>query len=397
MKIISKNETSRIPIVSWCNEIEDGAIEQAVNLSNLPFAFKHVAIMPDCHQGYGMPIGGVLATKNAIIPNAVGVDIGCGMIAVKTSLTDMTQDNIKQLFGGSKDYKGGIRANIPVGFSHNKDASEKMFFENSDWDNCEICLSQKNSARKQIGTLGGGNHFIEIQKGNDSRIWFMVHSGSRNLGYKVANHYNKLAQNLNKMWHSNIPEFKGDDGLAFLPIGTKEARDYLKEMKLCLDFAYENRIYISEKIKLEFHKIFPDIMFTKPINIHHNYACIENHFGENVWVHRKGATSAKKGEIGIIPGSQGSKSYIVEGLGNADSFMSCSHGAGRKMSRKKAKNELILSEQQKIMEGIVHGLRNTANLDEAPDAYKNIDTVMESQMDLVKTLVELKPLGVIKG
>ena len=264
-------------------------------------------------------------------------------------------------------------------------------------DSATIVCRQYESALKQIGTLGGGNHFIEIQKGNDGFIWIMIHSGSRNIGYKVAYHYNKKAQEFNDRWHSSVPK---NHGLAFFPIEDYTARIYIEEMNYCIEFALANRkLMMNRVINIFKEMISPDIKFDKMINIAHNYARIENHFGKNVWVHRKGATSAKKGEIGIIPGSQGTKSYIVKGLGNLDSFMSCSHGAGRTMSRTKARNELNLEKEIKNLDkqGIVHSIRHKKDLDEAPSAYKDINLVMENQKDLVEILVELTPLAVIKG
>lgn len=404
MKIIS---TENIPIKMWLNGIEEGALEQAKNLANLPFAFKHIAIMPDSHQGYGMPIGGVLATHNIIIPNAVGVDIGCGMCAVKTSLTELSIDQLKKLFGGSKNYHGGIRSAIPVGFSHHKNKQDhnlmpksEMTESREDFASYSIYIIQREyeSALKQLGTLGGGNHFIEIQKGSDGYIWIMLHSGSRNLGYKVANHYNKLAKKINEKWFSAVSK-KVD--LAFLPLDSEEGQSYLREMNYCLEFAKANRKHMMNAIINIFMNIFAEtgISFDDIIDVHHNYATIENHFGKNVVVHRKGATSARKGQIGIVPGSQGTKSYIVKGLGNPESFNSCSHGAGRTMSRTKARATLNLEEEIKKMndKGILHSIRGKNQLDEASSAYKNIDIVMENQKDLVEILVELTPLGVIKG
>lgn len=404
MKVIS---TENIPIKLWLEDIEDGALEQAKNLANLPFAFKHIAIMPDSHLGYGMPIGGVLATHNIIIPNAVGVDIGCGMCAVKTSLKELSIEQLKKLFGGSKDYKGGIRSIVPVGFNHQSKKQEESLMPYDKnchsaifWDfisgKYPIVFKEYQSALKQIGTLGGGNHFIEIQKGSDGYIWIMLHSGSRNLGYKVARYYNDLAKKLNEKWHTSVTK-KVD--LAFLPLDSKEGQTYLKEMDYCVEFALVNRKLMMTRIKDIFTAQFSNIKFEYMINIAHNYAILENHFGKNVVVHRKGATSAREGQLGIIPGSQGTKSYIVKGLGNPDSFMSCSHGAGRTMSRTKARNTLNLEEEIAKMnkKGILHSIRNKKNLDEASSAYKNIDVVMEKQKDLVEILVELTPLGVIKG
>jgi tRNA-splicing ligase RtcB len=393
MQVIS---TERRPIKLWLDEIEDGALEQAKNLANLPFTFRHVAIMPDSHEGYGMPIGGVLATRGVVIPNAVGVDIGCGMCAVQTSLTDITTEQLKAVLGGSKENKGGIRANIPTGFNHHNKDQEWEGFDRA--PTVPVIQEQLKSARKQLGTLGGGNHFIEIQKGSDGHVWVMIHSGSRNFGYQVAKVYNKMAQDLCRKWHSAIPEFKGEDGLAFLPMDTTEGQEYLTAMNYALDFAYANRLAMIEQVKKEFLAVV-DCEFSPVINIHHNYARMENHFGENVILHRKGATSAREGETGIIPGSQGTKSYIVVGKGNAESFCSCSHGAGRKMSRNKAQEILNLEEEKAKLDqqGILHAIRGKKDLDEAAGAYKDISIVMQNQADLVDIVTELAPLAVVKG
>lgn len=388
MRVVS---TEKVPIKLWLDEIEQGALDQAINLANLPFIFKHLAIMPDSHQGYGMPIGGVLATKGVVIPNAVGVDIGCGMCAVKTSLIEISKEQLQILVDK-------IKAVVPVGFAHQKEKQDEslMPFIRDIEESNYIVWFEYESALKQLGTLGGGNHFIEIQKGSDGFIWIMIHSGSRNLGKKVADHYNKIAVRLNELWCSSVEKSKE---LAFLPIEIVEAKQYMIEMQYCVEFALANRRLMIERIKWCFTDVVPHIEFDEIINIAHNYAKWENHFGQNVIVHRKGATSARLGEIGIIPGSMGTKSYIVEGLGNPESFMSCSHGAGRKMGRKQAMRELNLEHEIETMEsqGIIHGITSVENLDEAPSAYKDIDVVMENQKDLVKILVELKPLAVIKG
>ncbi len=385
------SEGCRVPIKMWVSDIEENALAQARNLANLPFIFKHVALMPDCHSGYGMPIGGVIATKGVVIPNAVGVDIGCGMCAVKTSLNEINTDVLKTIMSG-------IRELVPLGFDHHKQAQEESLMPSlENVPEHGIIHRQYTAAKKQIGTLGGGNHFIEIQKGSDGHVWIMIHSGSRNIGLKVADHYNKLAIHLNERWHSSVDK-KQD--LAFLPIETEEAKDYFSEMQYCVDFAFANRMLMMERIKSVFSSVIGESFSALEfINIAHNYARWESHFGTNVIVHRKGATSAREGEVGIIPGSQGTKSYIVQGKGNTESFQSCSHGAGRVMGRKQAQRELVLEEEIEKLnsKGIVHSIRNTRDLDEAPGAYKNIDTVMANQVDLVDILVELSPLAVIKG
>jgi tRNA-splicing ligase RtcB len=381
-KVISSEKN---PIKMWLDDIESGALEQAKNLANLPFAFKHIALMPDCHSGYGMPIGGVLATKNVIVPGAVGVDIACGMCAVKTSLTDIS---LSVLAGIRND----IMEMIPVGFNHQKTAQEGMPV--CQIDRFPIVSANYNKASYQIGTLGGGNHFQEVQKGSDGHIWIMVHSGSRNLGYQVAKHYNKVARDLNKKWFSSVPDRWE---LAFLPFDSNEGQSYFAEMNYCVNFALANRQHMLDTIQHIFVHSVPSVSFDKPINIAHNYAAMENHFGQNVLVHRKGATRARKGELGIIPGSQGTASYIVRGLGNPQSFCSCSHGAGRKMGRKQAKRTLDLATEQAKLEGILHSVDSVDSLDEAPGSYKDIDVVMENQKDLVEIVVELKPLAVVKG
>ena len=393
--------SEKLPILLWLDEIEEEALNQAKNLANLPFAFRHIAIMPDSHVGYGMPIGGVLATKNVVIPNAVGVDIGCGMCAMETNLTEISKEKLKQIMSL-------IREKIPVGFNHHKEKQDEKFVpilsENVIRTNNQpsIIESQKEAILYQIGTLGGGNHFLEIQKGkNTNHIWIMIHSGSRNLGKKVADYYNRKAIELNTKWYNCI---HAKTNLAFLPLDSEIGKSYLFEMQYCIDFAFANRKLMMQRIKESFQEIIPETSIIEKngdefINIAHNYARIENHFKHNVMVHRKGATSAKKDEIGIIPGSQGTKSYIVKGLGNRESFMSCSHGAGRKLGRNQARRELNLEEEIKKMneKGIIHGIRNQKDLDEAAGAYKDIDQVMENQKDLVSIVEELTPLAVIKG
>jgi tRNA-splicing ligase RtcB len=377
-----------VPIFLWLSEVEWGALQQMERLAQLPFAFHHVAAMPDMHQGYGMPIGGVLATKDYIIPNAVGVDIGCGMCCIKTDLTHIDNDVLKKIMGD-------IRKAIPVGFKHNKKAEGMPPIITMPDVSKSVIAKEWDSASKQLGTLGGGNHFIEIQKGDDGFIYVMIHSGSRNLGKKIADHYNKIAVEFNEKWKSSVPK---KWQLAFLPFHDEIGQMYYHEMLYALDFAYWNRKVMMKRIKTCITDNI-DVNFSNFINIHHNYADIENHFGENVIVHRKGATRAYEGDIGLIPGSQGTKSYIVEGLGNPKSFKSCSHGSGRLMSRSKAKEMLDLEDEKRKLDeqGIVHGIRNISDLDEASGAYKDIEDVMAHQTDLVKIKTELTPLGVVKG
>jgi tRNA-splicing ligase RtcB len=289
-----------------------------------------------------------------------------------------------------------IRKAVPLGFKHHKQKQDERLMPEGD-ERLKIVAAEYESALKQVGTLGGGNHFIEIQKGDDNFIWIMIHSGSRNIGLKVATHYNRLAVRLNQKWRSPVPK-KWE--LAYLPIDSEEGDRYLREMTYCVEFALANRKLMMNRILTIFRDAHAaELDFEPMINIAHNYARSENHFGRNVIIHRKGATSAKKDEIGIIPGSQGSTSYIVAGKGNPESFHSCSHGAGRRMSRKKAQRDLSVEREAQRLEalGVLHAIRGKRDLDEAPSAYKDIDVVMENQKDLVAIKHALKPLAVIKG
>jgi len=391
-----KENGMKVPAKIWAEKgtIEEDCIKQLKNISSLPFAFHHTALMPDGHVGYGMPIGGVLATKDVIIPNAVGVDISCGMCAVKTSLKGIELDTLKKIMRE-------IRQKIPVGFEKHKGGQEEKFMPKVDFG--YVVKREYSNALRSVGTLGGGNHFVEIFKGSDSsdssdkNIWIMVHSGSRNLGKQVADYYNRLAINLNREERSIRvpPEWQ----LAFLWVNSKEGQEYIKEMNYCVAYSFANRKLMTDRVKDVFREFFNNIEFDEMINIAHNYAQLEKHFGEDVWVHRKGATSAKKGEIGIIPGSQGTKSYIVEGLGNEESFTSCSHGAGRVMGRKEAIRKLNLEEEIKKLDkmGMLHSIRGRRDLEEAPSVYKDIEDVMRQQKDLVKIKVGLTPMAVIIG
>lgn len=385
-------DTERIPIKLWLDEIDDNTLFQVKNLANLPFAFKHIALMPDAHTGYGMPIGGVMAADNVVVPNAVGVDIGCGICAVKTDMK-FTPSIQKQL----SKIVDEIKERVPLGFDHHKKVQDEgLMPQGYDIENMHVVKKEYKSALKQIGTLGGGNHFIEIQRDKEDFIWLMIHSGSRNLGKQVADHYNRIAKHLNSIWYSSVNP-KAD--LAFLPFKTREAHQYFEEMNYCVEFALANRKLMLTRVQEIFVDFFPNIKFGEIINIAHNYAKWEKHFGKNVVVHRKGATSAHLGEFGIIPGSQGTKSYIVVGLGNPESFSSCSHGAGRVMGRNEAIRSLSLEHEIRKLnkKGILHSIRSQRDLDEAPSAYKNIQQVMLDQEDLVKIVTEVSPLAVIKG
>jgi tRNA-splicing ligase RtcB len=381
------------PVKIWTNNVEESAMRQIENLTTLPFLFHHLAIMPDVHAGMGMPIGGVLACKDAVIPNAVGVDIGCGMCAVKTNwkVAEIPTDVLR------KQIMRGIRKRIPLGMDHHKEAQDEKYLPTGhDIDRMEIVKQRQVSITKEVGTLGGGNHFIELQKDETDTLWIMIHSGSRNLGARVGEHYNNIARELNEKWHSVVkPELR----LSFLPRGVKEFEMYWKEMRFCIDFALCNRKLMMERIEEVIKDAIPEIEFEPMINIAHNYAAWEHHFGQDVIVHRKGATLAREGVVGIIPGSQGTASYIVEGLGNPESFCSCSHGAGRTMSRTAAIRDLDMKEEVDRLDalGIIHAIRNQDDMQEASGAYKDIETVIANETDLVKVKTRLLPVAVIKG
>jgi tRNA-splicing ligase RtcB len=375
--------TERVLIKLWLDDIEEGALQQACNLANLPFAFKWVAVMPDAHEGFGMPIGGVLAALGTIVPNAVGVDIGCGVLAARTDLANITQDTLRNVLAG-------IRQEVPLGFEHHKVNQPWSGFDRA--PDLPIIQQELPSARRQLGTLGGGNHFIEFQQGSDGHIWIMIHSGSRNFGFKTANVYHKTAQALCSRKGWELP----DRDLAYLPMDSREGEEYFTAMNYCCEFAKANRALMMQRVS-EVAAMVTGAKILEPINIHHNYASLETHYGREVVVHRKGATKASRDTVGIIPGSMGAKSYIVKGLGNPESFESCAHGAGRKMGRKHAIRSLDLETEQAKMQGILHGLRTRSALDEAPGAYKDIDEVMALQRDLVEIMVSLSPLASIKG
>lgn len=401
MKWVKMEQGLRIPIKSWCANTESGAMVQAENLAKHPVLAHHVALMPDCHQGYGMPIGGVIAAKDAVIPAAVGVDIGCGMVAVET---DVPAERLAEM-SFRRAIQEKLKERIPVG----EGTSHK---EQQEWDGFEEYLEHNGQVadfanaldRKNLGTLGGGNHFLEIQKSDSGFVWLMIHSGSRNLGKRIEEFYHRRAATLNERYHVAL----ADPDLAFLPVQEKEGHDYFRDMQFALKYAFENRQRMMKVLKETFVEFVPETQFLREVNIHHNYAAFEEHFGETLCIHRKGATSAKPDEIGIIPGSMGTASYIVRGLGNPQSFMSCSHGAGRRMSRLAACRDLTVEECDAAMTGIVcerwqpyrkYGKINKGYLDlsEAPQAYKAIDEVIAAESDLVEPLVRLTPLAVLKG
>lgn len=404
------NQT-KVPIKVWLpdeSQMDDICKEQALHLAELPFIFKWVSLMSDTHAGMGMPIGGVIAANDVIIPNAVGVDIGCGMAFVGTDIRveeirDIMTDNGLLLQG----IVGDILRNIPVGFQHHKNTQSCMTLDNAleSMDkyepNPELC-GQLDAGYYQIGTLGGGNHFIELQEDDNGCLGIMIHSGSRNFGKQVCDFFHNLARELNQKWYSDVPD---EWRLAFLPVDTQEGRQYINWMNLALDFAVENRtkmMYAVRSILEKWMGRHTDIAYsyTEEINCHHNYAALENHYGNNVWVHRKGATRARFGELAVIPGAMGSYSYVVRGLGEKQSFCSSSHGAGRLYSRTGAKQNFSAEEVMNDLDkqGVILGKHNKKDVaEESRFAYKDIDEVMNNQKDLVETVKQLRTLGVVKG
>ena len=381
--------TERIPILVWGELPDEGTMAQARNLANLPFAFRHVALMPDAHVGYGMPIGGVLAARGQVIPHAVGLDIGCGVRAWRTNVS------AKKLQPRRDEILADIQRSVPQGFEWHRASQSARTTLFDSLPDVDVLRAECEKAAKQIGTMGGGNHFIELSVDPEGIVWCMVHSGSRNVGKQMAEHYDRVARDENRLSHSPVP---AEWGLAHLPIDREAGAEYLVVMNWCLAFARESRRLMADAVQAAISRRFRDIGPDPAIDVHHNYAAIEEHFGERVVVHRKGAVRAE-GTV-AIPGSMGTASYIGEGLADPESFVSCSHGAGRAMGRKAAMRALpaeqVLGE---LAERDVHLFKTKKHdvAEEAPEAYKDIDEVMAAQRDLVEARVRLTPIGVVKG
>lgn len=393
------------PIKMWADDVEESALKQLNNLSALPFIHKHVAVMPDCHAGYGSTVGSVIPTKGAIIPSAVGVDIGCGMVAVRL---DITASDLPDSLRRVREH---VEAAIPHGRTDNGGPNDKGAWSDVPddvaklWSAFEPDLNELgerhpklmrgplNTAR-HLGTLGGGNHFVEVCLDESDDVWIMLHSGSRGIGNRLGSYFINLAKEDMRKWFINPP----DIDLAYFPQGTDHFEDYWKAVDWAQRFARENRAVMLERaVQAVREALGREISTTKEaVNCHHNYVARENHFGANIFVTRKGAVRARKGDLGIIPGSMGARSYIVEGLGNADSFNSCSHGAGRVMSRTKARKTFNTADLERLTIG-VECRKDDGVLDEIPSAYKDIDVVMEQQRDLVKPLHTLRQVVCVKG
>lgn len=406
-----EKENMRFPVKIWLEnreDLESSCKEQAYHLAQLPFLHKWACLMPDTHAGMGMPIGGVIAAEGVIIPNAVGVDIGCGMAYTETNIR---LEDIRGIMTGNgtliQGMVGEIMRNIPVGFEHHKtvmpcytldQAMEEMDKYEADGE----LLGQLEAGYFQIGTLGGGNHFIELQVDDEGYLAVMIHSGSRHFGKSVCDYFHHRARELNERWYSVVPD---EYRLAFLPVDSQKGRQYLHWMKLSLDFARENREKMMLVVKAVLEKWIGkytefNLEFSHDINCHHNYASEEEHYGKTVWVHRKGAVRAENGELAVIPGAMGSYSYVVMGKGNPESFCSSSHGAGRLYSRKGAMDAFTCEQviRDLAAQGVVLGKKKKADVaEESRFAYKDIEQVMMNQMDLVTPVKRLKTVGVVKG
>ncbi len=392
------------PLKMWTKnvQIDDVAIEQMKNVAKLPFIHKHVAAMPDCHYGMGATVGSVIPTKGAIIPAAVGVDIGCGMMAWKLTVkAHQLPDNLAAI-------RSDIERAVPHGFVSTKGRARRGGWEtvpNSvgtrwrDLDDRYRTIVEKHprishkAPAHQLGSLGTGNHFIEICLDESDDVWVMLHSGSRGPGNVIGQYFINLARNDMKQHFVNLP----DKNLAYLSEGTEHFDDYIEALNWAQDYAWENRQAMMDAVLRTLRSHLPKFQVgNMAVNCHHNYAVEENHFGADVWVTRKGAVRARQGDLGIIPGSMGTGSFIVRGRGNADSFCSCSHGAGRAMSRTEARQKITLKDHRAATAGI-ECRKDRAIIDESPAAYKDISSVIAAQQDLIEVVHTLRQVVNVKG
>lgn len=400
-------ETQNGHLVKMWNKgvpFEPAAIEQLKNTASMPFVFKHVAAMPDAHLGIGATIGTVLPTKGAIIPSCVGVDIGCGMLAVPTN---MSRDQFRGL---EHEVRVLIESAVPCGRTNNGGPGDRgawgetpqhiLDIWRDDFELPYTGLCTKHTGAKarntynHLGTLGSGNHFIELAEDEVGFVWIVLHSGSRGMGNKIGSYFTDLAKKRCAEWFITLP----DKDLAYLPEHTEEFRDYKHAVQLAQKFAWTNRLVMLNNIVDALKRFAPDFEIQKQniVHCHHNYIAWEKHFGETVMVTRKGAVRAQLGDMGIIPGSMGAKTYIVSGLGNRDSFCTCSHGAGRTMGRREAERRFTVEDHIKATEGIECD-KSAGVLDETPACYKSIDAVMSAQSDLVEPVHILRQFINVKG
>lgn len=390
MKVLTE---ARVPIKSWAPELEGAARTQAINLANLPFAISHVALMPDAHAGYGMPIGGVLFADRAVVPYGIGVDIGCGVALVETDLTveDLEPHRLERVLQR-------IAAHVPTGFHTLQAPVDRAQAKAAFGLERPASVPEEwlDKALWQLGTLGGGNHFLEVQRDAEGRVYVMLHSGSRSLGKAICDAFHKRALAFNERWHSPLP----DRELAYLPVGTPEHEGYWEAMTFALRFAEVNRARMLDATQAAFSACTHLGRFDLVVDLHHNYAAWERHCNRDGLVHRKGAVRARAGERVLIPGSMGTASYLAEGLGNPDSFETCQHGAGRAMSRTAARRQKTSAEVYAEMAEMGVQLQCSAPrevAEEAASAYKDIEAVMAASTDLIRPIKRLTPLGVVKG
>lgn len=393
VKKVTREDNAR-PIKIWTNDIEDEALQQAKNLARLPFIDGNgVALMPDVHAGIGATVGSVIATDKAIIPAAVGVDIGCGMNAVRLSL------KARDLPDSLTTIRHQIERDVPLGAGGAHKADRTPQADSAMWINLDAIAQKhpalaKNNAANQLGSLGSGNHFIELCLDENQDVWIMLHSGSRGVGNLIGRYFIEKAKRRMEQYFIHLP----DGDLAYLPEDTDDFNDYVEAVQWAQDYALENRRVMMAAVIAALRRHIP-IEFTitqEAINCHHNYVERENHFGKNLWVTRKGAIRARVGDLGIIPGSMGQRSYIVRGKGNPEAYCSCSHGAGRKMSRTAARKRFTVADLAEQTKG-VECRKDDAVLDEIPASYKDIDQVMENQRDLVEVVHVLKQVLCVKG
>ena len=387
-----------VPVKVYTGELETAARQQLVNISKLPIVHHHVAAMPDVHLGIGATVGSVIPTRKAIIPAAVGVDIGCGMIARRLSLKgdELDEQSLRKVFNQ-------ISRDVPVGFESHKDRdahteAAKGFRKGLSrilerHPGVQKRVGKKASWVNQLGTLGGGNHFIELCLDEENRAWVMLHSGSRGIGNAIGSYFIELARKDAERTQLQLP----DRDLAYFPEGAQHFDDYVEAVGWAQDYARTNREEMMELVVDALHRHLPQFEATdEAVNCHHNYVERETHFGESVWLTRKGAIRAGRGELGIIPGSMGARSFIVRGTGSAESFQSCAHGAGRRMSRNAAQKAFTTQDLEAQTQGVICR-KDRGVLDEIPGAYKNIDEVMANQSDLVEVVHTLKQVLCVKG
>ena len=390
--------TERVPVKIWTDEVDEQSKQQLRNIASLPFVHHHVAAMPDVHLGIGATIGSVIATHKAIIPAAVGVDIGCGMLACRLSLTanELDEKSLKKVFDQ-------INRDVPVGRAQHQDnrvlIHAAMPFEarldamTAKHPQLLKSFGKFSKWMNQMGTLGGGNHFIEVCLDTSDQVWVMLHSGSRGIGNALASYFIELARKDMERWMIQLP----DRDLAYFPEGSEYFADYVEAVNWAQEYAMQNRESMLDLVLAALGRHLPEFDVTSEVvNCHHNYVTIEHHYGANVWVTRKGAIRAREGDLGIIPGSMGAKSYIVRGKGNPESFHSSSHGAGRKMSRTAAGKQFTAADLARQTAGVICR-KDIGVVDEIPGAYKDIDTVMANQSDLVEPIYQLKQVLCVKG